>query len=352
MKPGLVICLLIGFIMVMSSGAGARVLKVAGGPADEVAFSLDGRYIAGASRVGDITAWRISDWKEIPVYRTVAKAKGVSLSFSYDNDFLAAGLGNQVRIYRTDDWQEEKRITLDGQVGKLAFSPFGDYLVTGDPQWMRIYSVPGWKELTRIRHPRPVINIAFTSDGRYFAASARNDKDVHIWEIPGFEEYAAVSLNAHILSMAIAPFKNYLALGGRRIMKIFEFGTWKEIKTFKMDTPAYSLSFTSGGEYLAVGKDDGVIIYNTNDWSVHDRKFICRPVTALEFSLARDDLGVVGSELEPDEITVFNTSMLNITHTSLPNLKFRLARNEAQPEINRETTLEFIAYNEGAKPTG
>lgn len=343
---------LAGILIISAVPCFSTVLKVAGGPADKVAFSLDGKFVAGASRVGDITVWRIEDWKEIPVYRTAAEASGVSLSFSRDNNFLAAGLGNQVRIYNTEDWQELRRITLDGQVGDMAFSPYGDYLLTADPQWMRIYSVPDLKELKRIKHPRPVINIAFSANGRYIAASARNDDDVHIWEIPSFEEVAAISLGEHILSISISPYTDLLALAGRRSVKIFELDSWREIKTIKQETPAYSLSFNSEGEYLAVGEDAGFTVYNTKGWDVHNQKHICCPVTDLEFSIARDDLGVVGSDLSPDEITVFNTSMLNITHSSLPNLEFEWAGSEMEPKIKEETILKFLAYNDGSLPAG
>ncbi|MCD6309570.1 MAG: hypothetical protein J7M18_02585 [Candidatus Eremiobacteraeota bacterium] len=304
---------LLVLIIMMTSLVFAAFLKIHGAPVCAVSFSNDGRFIAGANEDGDLVVWRLSDWKDVFIKSVPGDSGEISVSFSADSKYLAVGAGREPKIYRTGDWQEEHELKLDAPVKKIAFSPYGNYLATGDHYFMRVFRVPAWNEIFRTKHPRGVNNIAFSSDGKYLVASAY-EKEAHIWELPSFKRIRSISLGEKILSLAVAPYTNYLALGGSDTMRIFHLGTWAEVKWFRQDRAVYSLGFSPYGEYMAAGESDCVVIYDIkNGWSEHSREFVCCPVTDLEFSLKTGALGIVGSDMEPDEVTVLDTTQLNIT---------------------------------------
>lgn len=307
------ILLLIGLFIILASSAYSRTLMIEGSPACDVAFSKDGRFVAGANIEGDVVVWQMSPLKEVYTNKTGARATGVTLSFSDDSKYLAIGVGDQAQIYSTSNWKlNGNPIILQGELNTVAFSPFGNYLVTADKHLARIFSGPNWGGISQIEHPRNVINIAFSSDGRYLAV-AGNDDTVHIKKIPSFEEFASIRLGERIVSLAISPYSNLIALGGKSTIKIFELETQREIKSTSDGTPVYSLSFTTYGDYLASGSDKGVVILSKEkNWGVHSCEYTNSPVTSIEFSLANNDLGMVGSDMRSDEITILDTTRLKL----------------------------------------
>ncbi|MCL5036626.1 MAG: hypothetical protein M1269_05840 [Chloroflexi bacterium] len=312
-KYKLVLIVLIGLALLFSGPALANFLKIGDGEAVSVAFSNDGRFIAGASNSGDLVVWRISDNKDVFIKEFSIVGGNVPISFSRDSKYFGVGAGSYVYIYRTSDWQEEHRISMDGPVQKIAFSPYADLLVTGDPRFMRVFSVPAWSEAFRSDHPRGVSGIGFSSDGKYLAAAA-HEKDAHVWEIPSFKEVLSLSLGEKILSLAVAPVLNWVALGGEETMKLFNLETGQQTSVFEQKRPVYSLVFSLYGRYMAAGESDNVVVYDLEENGREAaRRFVSCPVTGLDFSQATGALAVVGSDVSVDEISIFDTTRLNIT---------------------------------------
>jgi WD40 repeat protein/serine/threonine protein kinase len=148
-----------------------------------IAFSTDGRLLA-ASTVNqyDIGLVDTKSW-EVVAHAQSPDSPFISLSFSPDGEYLAAGDDNgKVELWNVNPL---KLIAVMGRhaarVKAVAFSPDGQQVVSSsDDKTIALWNVGSRSLATRIgTHVAPVRSVAFSPDGKHIV-SGEHDKSVRI----------------------------------------------------------------------------------------------------------------------------------------------------------------------------
>jgi WD40 repeat protein len=155
-----------------------------GGPTPlvAVAFSPDGRLVAGANRGGTATIWSTVTGRLQHRLRR-ARTPLTDVEFSHDGRFVAtAAIGGDARI-----WQVSNGIaihTLKGHLGRIArvaFSPDDRWLVTAGPTTGGLWQVSTGRLLFYLRgHTNQLEDAAFAPDGKHIV-TASDDRTVRTY---------------------------------------------------------------------------------------------------------------------------------------------------------------------------
>ncbi len=155
-----------------------------GGPTPlvAVAFSPDGRLVAGANRGGTATIWSNATGRLQHRLRR-ARTPLTDVEFSHDGRFLAtAAIGGDARI-----WQVSNGIaiyTLKGHLGRIArvaFSPDDRWLVTAGPTTGGLWQVSTGRLLFYLRgHTNQLEDASFAPDGKHIV-TASDDRTVRTY---------------------------------------------------------------------------------------------------------------------------------------------------------------------------
>lgn len=98
-----------------------------------IAWSRDGRLLAGASSNGDVTMWDTSSWKPTRVIKHASEPR--SLAFHPGGHSLAVGVqSNQVAIWDLSSYKQRYALRTYGSIAGLAYHPKGEALVSGSEQ--------------------------------------------------------------------------------------------------------------------------------------------------------------------------------------------------------------------------
>jgi WD40 repeat protein len=146
-----------------------------------VAWSPDGRTIAGTGFQAGIKLWDTGDHNEIADLSPGASAQ--SLAFSPDGRSLASAGETEITVWDVESRQA--RLTLPAVAFSLAFSPDGTRLASGDDD----RAIALWdtrtgerSPATLVGHPAIVGGLAFAPDGQTLA-SASDDGTVMLWDL-------------------------------------------------------------------------------------------------------------------------------------------------------------------------
>jgi len=152
------------------------------GAAFGMAFSPDGRMLAGPAATGGVWFWNTVSQTPLPA---LAGGPVDAVAFSRDGRMLAAGSGDgTVRLWRLTPAQLVVAVPhVGGAVSALAFSPDGSTIARGgDDGWIVLADEATGADRATRHAPRPVRAIAFSPDGRTLA-SAGDGGAVTLWDV-------------------------------------------------------------------------------------------------------------------------------------------------------------------------
>jgi WD40 repeat protein len=141
-------------------------------PVGEIAFSPDGRLVAGAGLEGDLIIWSVEDGDEVA---STDLGNGVgSISFSPDSTQVAVASGDSVSVLEAESGDE---------VGTLAAAGGADPVWSQDGRWIAGVTTEGYPtiwdaktlEAAETLPGHPVGAVAFSPDSRSLAATSDTD---------------------------------------------------------------------------------------------------------------------------------------------------------------------------------
>lgn len=184
------------------------------GPANALAFSPDGQYLAAGFGSPHLFRLNNTQGPAIPVkvwnvetQELVAVLNGhfgqcVSVTFSEDGSLLATGSHDRTaRIWDTETWQLRHVLECPGQqVLDVAFTPDRRFLAMADYAGeIHIWDVETGERLQTLRgHSNVVAAVAFSRDGRTLA-SASFDETVRLWNTATWRELTRLDPGSTLL---------------------------------------------------------------------------------------------------------------------------------------------------------
>jgi WD40 repeat protein/Flp pilus assembly protein TadD len=265
----------------------------------QLAFDSKGRWLAAASRSGDVT---ILD----PVSGTTLKKlshpqMGRSVAISHDGRWLASGTWNgKVVLWDTETWTRSKVIDeskdwIDGlafeprnhkllaiadrggvakilsfaesqwvrdfrghrqQVSSVAFSPDGQRLLTGgEDQSVKVWSLATGGMLANLTgHSAFVRQVAFSRDGQ-LTISCSDDGTVRVWDAQLRERGIYRGHRDAIMGLAVHPDgRRLVTCGNDGSVKVWDLAAGhQEFRAFPEPDTVRSIAFSSDARQIVVG---------------------------------------------------------------------------------------------------
>lgn len=216
-------------------------------PVGEIAFSPDGRLVAGAGLQGDLIIWSVEDGDEVA---STDLGNGIgSISFSPDGKLVAVAAGDRISIRATDSGEELVGVPAGSQA-RPVWSP--------DSHWLAAVTATGAATIWDSRTFTAVADlpgydtaaVAFSPDSRFLATISTADTDgstgLRLWAPAALggsgpsRELTTTSPEANVVFSPDG--KTLYTASAEDGLAGWEVGTGKSVATF--DAPELSRSST------------------------------------------------------------------------------------------------------------
>jgi WD40 repeat protein/serine/threonine protein kinase len=254
-----------GGLKVWDAQTGKELFSLKGqrGEVCSVAFSPDGKCLAGGQDNGWVKVWDAQTGEEL--FSLMGHTIQVnSVAYSPDGKRLAsAGWEGTVKVW--DAQPEHKPLTLRGaavsSVASVAFSPDGKRLASGGsgrpvsgPGALNLWVAQTGREILALRgHTAKVTTVAYSPDGKR-VASGSDDKTLKVWDAQTGQEL--LTLKAHtgeVKSVIYSPDGKRLASGSYdNTVKVWDAHAGQELLTLKgFNGEVNSVIYSPDGKRLA-----------------------------------------------------------------------------------------------------
>lgn len=265
-----------------------------------VAFSPDGKLLAGPDAGHRLKMWRVSDGKEL--WSVASEAAAHRMAFSPDGRLLAAPERDGVGLWQVTDGAKLRTLTLTGKgIGAacVAFSPDGTLLAAGTfGALIHVWSVAEGKTVCVLEEHRKSVpshfdatyaevnGVAFSPDGKLLA-SASDDGTCRLWQVADWKELhtfgsAGGMSRLRVRCVAFSPDGKLLACGcEKETINLWRVSDGGLAGTLKLTFPrgpggmmtdreyrgqsginVWSLAFTPNGKELAAGSFGRVKVWD------------------------------------------------------------------------------------------
>lgn len=179
----------------------------------EVAWSPDSKYIL-QEQSNQLGIWNSDDGSFVASLEPNTDKQPVSLTWSYDGAYIAAGFSDETsRIWSID----QQASHYDGQTlpiatRSLVFSPVENILVFGKDQALIFWDVERGQEIDRVES-QATRGLTFSDDG-LFLAGARGEL-VEVWNVPERKRIQTISgVDGSMGCLDFSPNNRLLITGG------------------------------------------------------------------------------------------------------------------------------------------
>jgi RNA polymerase sigma factor (sigma-70 family) len=315
-------------VMNAVTGEEIRQLAAAGEAFRHVAFSPDGRWLAGGSLGGMICLWELSTGKEQNRWRN-DRVHGISeVVFSPDSQTLATfNRGAAVHLWRVPAGTELHAFGAGYGFNAVAFAPDGQTLACAANNFVQIFDLAAGRQLRMIMNPKTGARGAFSSailvacspDRQTFAVS-HEDGTTRIRELASGKELFCLN-SGRANGIAYSADGRSLATSGTRV-RLWEVASGKE--RWHSD---------GGGWQLRFSPDDKTLYANGADYVI--RRF--DSASGAELSQAIDAQGSITTvAVAPDSQNLVTAGKdFMIRAWSLPDGKFLRAYPRQPGEVER-----------------
>jgi WD40 repeat protein len=249
----------------LARGQDVRVLAGRGGEVEAVAFGPDSKLLASAAQDHQVTVWDVEAAKPLRVLRVEDPARGggavagsesaSAVAFSPDGRTLAGGdSSGAVDLWEVETGRLVRAFAGDGRVNSLAFGEGGRALVSGGTVW----DVASGRELRRFEG---VTLSALARDGRTLACVGA-DRAVRLYDLDGGAELREWPAGAdEIVSLSFSPDGRVLAAGDySHAVHLWDVSSGRPIRALEGHTSLVaSVAFSADGRVLASSSGDGSI---------------------------------------------------------------------------------------------
>ena len=191
----------------------------------------------------------------------------MAVAWSPDGKLLAVSAGERISVYDSSNLSAGSlaSFNIGALTPALSFSPDGRFLAAGSRDGkVRLWKVDG---LDKIQNPEMVLKankkgvncLAFSPDGQRLA-SGGTDAVARLWDINSGKNTGQIIGGTYAVpGIAFTPDGNGLAIINGSLVRIREVQSGRILATLRVETPLYSIAFSNGGRYLAMGDNNNTI---------------------------------------------------------------------------------------------
>lgn len=307
------------------------IVQVQQEPFVSVAFSQDGRYLAGADR-SVLFVWDLKNKRRVNrVHVQTFKETINYLAFSPNRNLLAIaasdGASPCLIVIDSAKWQVQRRINdLSGVQGPqmpIAFLRDGKSVLAATPTIeLAVWDITTGKRIAESKgHRAKVTALAVCADGKTFA-TGRDDTDIVIWDAKSLQPKFTISnASKGIKALVFSPDGKTLAansetfcegdwslLGEKPTVTLWDVAKRKEkVKLFAWSSSVSALAYSSDGKVLAIGNSR---FLNLAEAQTGNRWAVIKPSNWAGPGKGRYE--ILRLAFSPDGKTIATISMANL----------------------------------------